>query len=231
MIGREEEFERASRVAERALAGSGGLLVTVGEPEIGKSRLVKHPCPCCGYQTLESRRRRGRFRPARCVGGAMTTFNSRIRPTKAERTGSASDRPARTLGGTVSVTSAFGDTPTCHGRTSNPGSVRTTTRSAKPGRVSPVALARHLVALRSGGLPSKQGAVSSPQAKTRTSLAARWSCASAQGCRFGGPYLLTSRTKDRDHRLKQTVPLSRTRSRARSTRRPHSGAPSATFRR
>jgi class 3 adenylate cyclase len=40
MVGREEEIERASRLAERALAGEGGVLVAVGEPGIGKSRLV-----------------------------------------------------------------------------------------------------------------------------------------------------------------------------------------------
>ena len=40
MVGREAEFERGSRLAERALAGEGGVLVAVGEPGIGKSRLV-----------------------------------------------------------------------------------------------------------------------------------------------------------------------------------------------
>jgi class 3 adenylate cyclase/tetratricopeptide (TPR) repeat protein len=41
MVGREREFERASQIAERALAGEGGLLVITGEPGIGKSRLVE----------------------------------------------------------------------------------------------------------------------------------------------------------------------------------------------
>ena len=41
MVGREGEFQRASQVAERALAGNGGALVTVGEPGIGKSRLIE----------------------------------------------------------------------------------------------------------------------------------------------------------------------------------------------
>ena len=41
MVGREREFERASRVAARALGGDGGVLVAVGDPGIGKSRLVE----------------------------------------------------------------------------------------------------------------------------------------------------------------------------------------------
>jgi class 3 adenylate cyclase/tetratricopeptide (TPR) repeat protein len=41
MVGRGWEFERASRLAERALAGEGGLLVAIGDPGIGKSRLVE----------------------------------------------------------------------------------------------------------------------------------------------------------------------------------------------
>jgi len=41
MVGREREFERASRIAKRALGGEGGLLLVVGEPGIGKSRLVE----------------------------------------------------------------------------------------------------------------------------------------------------------------------------------------------
>jgi len=41
MVGRERELERATGVAERALGGEGGLLFVVGEPGIGKSRLVE----------------------------------------------------------------------------------------------------------------------------------------------------------------------------------------------
>jgi class 3 adenylate cyclase/tetratricopeptide (TPR) repeat protein len=41
MVGRERELERASRLAERALGGEGGLLLVIGEPGIGKSRLVE----------------------------------------------------------------------------------------------------------------------------------------------------------------------------------------------
>jgi predicted ATPase/class 3 adenylate cyclase len=41
MVGREREFERASLIAERALAGEGGLLVITGDPGIGKSRLLE----------------------------------------------------------------------------------------------------------------------------------------------------------------------------------------------
>jgi class 3 adenylate cyclase/tetratricopeptide (TPR) repeat protein len=41
MVGREVEFERATRVARRALSGEGGSLITVGEPGIGKSRLIE----------------------------------------------------------------------------------------------------------------------------------------------------------------------------------------------
>ena len=41
MVGREREFERATAVADRALGGEGGLLLVVGEPGIGKSRLVE----------------------------------------------------------------------------------------------------------------------------------------------------------------------------------------------
>ena len=41
MVGRELEFERAATTADRALAGEGGLLVVVGDPGIGKSRLVE----------------------------------------------------------------------------------------------------------------------------------------------------------------------------------------------
>jgi class 3 adenylate cyclase/tetratricopeptide (TPR) repeat protein len=41
MVGRERELERASRIAERALAGEGGLLLVTGDPGIGKSRLVE----------------------------------------------------------------------------------------------------------------------------------------------------------------------------------------------
>jgi tetratricopeptide (TPR) repeat protein len=40
MVGRERELERATEVAERALGGEGGLLFVVGEPGIGKTRLV-----------------------------------------------------------------------------------------------------------------------------------------------------------------------------------------------
>jgi class 3 adenylate cyclase/tetratricopeptide (TPR) repeat protein len=41
MVGRERELERASRIAERALGGEGGVILVVGEPGIGKSRLVE----------------------------------------------------------------------------------------------------------------------------------------------------------------------------------------------
>jgi len=41
MVGRELEFERAATSADRALAGEGGLLVVLGDPGIGKSRLVE----------------------------------------------------------------------------------------------------------------------------------------------------------------------------------------------
>jgi class 3 adenylate cyclase/tetratricopeptide (TPR) repeat protein len=41
MVGRELEFERATSVADRALSGEGGLLVVLGDPGIGKSRLVE----------------------------------------------------------------------------------------------------------------------------------------------------------------------------------------------
>ncbi len=41
MVGRELEFERAATTAERALAGEGGILVVLGDPGIGKSRLVE----------------------------------------------------------------------------------------------------------------------------------------------------------------------------------------------
>jgi class 3 adenylate cyclase len=40
MVGRETELARALDLAQRALAGRGGLLLVVGEPGIGKSRLV-----------------------------------------------------------------------------------------------------------------------------------------------------------------------------------------------
>jgi class 3 adenylate cyclase/tetratricopeptide (TPR) repeat protein len=41
MVGRERELEQSSRIAERALGGEGGLLLVVGEPGIGKSRLIE----------------------------------------------------------------------------------------------------------------------------------------------------------------------------------------------
>ena len=41
MVGRERELERATQVAERALAGQGGVLLVTGDPGIGKSRLVE----------------------------------------------------------------------------------------------------------------------------------------------------------------------------------------------
>jgi class 3 adenylate cyclase/tetratricopeptide (TPR) repeat protein len=41
MVGRERELERASRIADRALGGEGGVILVVGEPGIGKSRLVE----------------------------------------------------------------------------------------------------------------------------------------------------------------------------------------------
>ena len=41
MVGRERELELASRIANSALHGEGGLLVVVGDPGIGKSRLVE----------------------------------------------------------------------------------------------------------------------------------------------------------------------------------------------
>jgi class 3 adenylate cyclase/tetratricopeptide (TPR) repeat protein len=41
MVGRELEFGRAATSADRALAGEGGLLVVLGDPGIGKSRLVE----------------------------------------------------------------------------------------------------------------------------------------------------------------------------------------------
>ena len=41
MVGRELEFERAATIADRALAGEGGLLFVLGDPGIGKSRLVE----------------------------------------------------------------------------------------------------------------------------------------------------------------------------------------------
>jgi class 3 adenylate cyclase/tetratricopeptide (TPR) repeat protein len=41
MVGREREFGRATAMADRALGGEGGLLLVVGEPGIGKSRLVE----------------------------------------------------------------------------------------------------------------------------------------------------------------------------------------------
>ena len=41
MVGRELEFERAATTAERALAGEGGILLVLGDPGIGKSRLVE----------------------------------------------------------------------------------------------------------------------------------------------------------------------------------------------
>jgi class 3 adenylate cyclase/tetratricopeptide (TPR) repeat protein len=41
MVGRERELERATRLADRALGGDGGLLLVVGDPGIGKSRLVE----------------------------------------------------------------------------------------------------------------------------------------------------------------------------------------------
>jgi tetratricopeptide (TPR) repeat protein len=41
MVGREREFERASGIARRAFGGEGGLLLVVGDPGIGKSRLVE----------------------------------------------------------------------------------------------------------------------------------------------------------------------------------------------
>jgi class 3 adenylate cyclase/tetratricopeptide (TPR) repeat protein len=41
MVGREHELERASRVARRAFEGEGGQVLVVGDPGIGKSRLVE----------------------------------------------------------------------------------------------------------------------------------------------------------------------------------------------
>lgn len=56
MVGREGEFERASRLAERALAGEGGALVAVGEPGIGKSRLIEElRLHVAGAEWLEGR--------------------------------------------------------------------------------------------------------------------------------------------------------------------------------
>jgi class 3 adenylate cyclase/tetratricopeptide (TPR) repeat protein len=66
MVGREREFDRASRIASRALAGQGGALITVGEPGIGKSRLIE-----------ELRRHVGEaaWLEGRCVSyGASTPF-------------------------------------------------------------------------------------------------------------------------------------------------------------
>jgi class 3 adenylate cyclase/tetratricopeptide (TPR) repeat protein len=40
MVGRERDLERAMRIADVALGGDGGLLLVIGEPGIGKSRLV-----------------------------------------------------------------------------------------------------------------------------------------------------------------------------------------------
>jgi class 3 adenylate cyclase/tetratricopeptide (TPR) repeat protein len=40
MVGREPELERALDLSARAIAGGGGLVLVVGEPGIGKSRLV-----------------------------------------------------------------------------------------------------------------------------------------------------------------------------------------------
>ncbi|MGA9160386.1 MAG: AAA family ATPase, partial [Actinomycetota bacterium] len=58
MVGREREFERASRIAERALGGEGGLLMVRGDPGIGKSRLIEevrgHVAPA-GITWLEGR--------------------------------------------------------------------------------------------------------------------------------------------------------------------------------
>jgi class 3 adenylate cyclase/tetratricopeptide (TPR) repeat protein len=41
MVGREVELARASRIAARALTGDGGVLVAIGDPGIGKSRLLE----------------------------------------------------------------------------------------------------------------------------------------------------------------------------------------------
>jgi class 3 adenylate cyclase len=41
MVGREFEFQRAATIADHALAGEGGLVVVLGDPGIGKSRLVE----------------------------------------------------------------------------------------------------------------------------------------------------------------------------------------------
>jgi class 3 adenylate cyclase/tetratricopeptide (TPR) repeat protein len=41
MVGRELEFGHAATTADRALAGEGGLVVVLGDPGIGKSRLVE----------------------------------------------------------------------------------------------------------------------------------------------------------------------------------------------
>lgn len=66
MVGREREFERASRIGERALAGAGGALVTVGEPGIGKSRLIEE---------LRHTIAEARWLEGRCVSyGAATPY-------------------------------------------------------------------------------------------------------------------------------------------------------------
>ena len=62
MVGREADLERALELSTRALLGGGGLLLVIGEPGIGKSRLVAEL--------------RGRLEHARWLEGACVSFGS-----------------------------------------------------------------------------------------------------------------------------------------------------------
>ena len=66
MVGREPELERALDLSARAIAGGGGLLLVVGQPGIGKSRLVAE---------LRRRLADARWLEATCVSfGGSTPF-------------------------------------------------------------------------------------------------------------------------------------------------------------
>src|ERR671923_185770 len=78
MFGREVELEHATRVADRALSGDGGLLLVVGEPGIGKSRLVEDVRDHVSTSALTWRVGRRPLRPrAHAVSGDVATSHDR----------------------------------------------------------------------------------------------------------------------------------------------------------